>query len=117
MVAASDTWKNAILIANYNRPEDKAGIYAFLRPDHPRLEMKVWEAAAATSATPILFRHFYHGATLKGYVDGVIHSTNPVSTADQERRYLWPDVMHHHPDHLLSIGTGENAATIRNRGR
>ena len=52
MTSTGSTGGRAIAIANYRRKEDGQPNYDFERPHEPELEMRVWEAAAATSAAP-----------------------------------------------------------------
>lgn len=44
--------------------------------------------------------------------DGALFFNNPVKVADRERKFLWPDVAHNHPDIILSIGTAKNGAQL-----
>jgi len=46
--------------------------------------------------------------TSEGYLDGALYHNNPVRIAFHESKLIWPDVHDHHPDILLSIGTGHN---------
>ncbi|KAH6848113.1 hypothetical protein B0I37DRAFT_376721 [Chaetomium sp. MPI-CAGE-AT-0009] len=98
----------AVVLSNYNRPwtANTAGRYHFQRPERIAEELKVWEAARATSAAPQYFRKFYHGPSEKTYLDGAILYNNPVEIADQERKAIWPDG--HYPDIVLSLGTGHS---------
>lgn len=110
------------MIANYSRKNDdyveqRPGEYEFLRPDRPELELKVWEAAAATSAAPSYFKPFAHEATKRTYLDGAIYHNNPVRLANRERRLLWPDVADREPDIFLSIGTSQNKRDLWNQLR
>lgn len=78
----------------------------FIRPKTLDDEIKVWEAARATSAAPPYFKPFTHQKTGCAYIDGAIHHHCPVFVADQERRLLWEDVQDSLPDITLSIGSG-----------
>ncbi|KAF8540174.1 hypothetical protein BDD12DRAFT_980545 [Trichophaea hybrida] len=78
--------------------------YEFLRAEDHTKEMKVWEAARATSAAPRFFKPFYHEESGNIFSDGALTFNNPIEIAEYERKMLWPD--HMHPDILLSIGTG-----------
>jgi hypothetical protein len=40
------------------------------------------------------------------YVDGGMEKNNPVSIADSERRFIWPDKSENSRDIVLSVGTG-----------
>ena len=76
--------------------------------------MKVWEAAAATSAAPSYFKPFYHKVAGRCYLDGALYNNNPVRVAHRERRMLWPDVLSKDPDIFLSIGTGQSEKYAKN---
>jgi len=113
VTATDETGRRAILLANYSRqPGSKDGAvapgYEFARPDRPDLELKIWEAAAATSAAPSYFKPFIHGSTKRTYLDGALYHNNPVRIAEQERKLIWPDVADKHPDILLSVGTSHS---------
>jgi patatin-like phospholipase/acyl hydrolase len=95
-------------LANYRRPGESRANHEFHRPVDPGDEMKVWEAAAATSAAPPYFKAFSHERTYRNYLDGAFYNNNPIKAAHRERKYLWPDVAASHPDVLLSIGTGQD---------
>lgn len=41
------------------------------------------------------------------YLDGDLYHNNPASVANNERKFLWPDVAENSPDILLSLGTGK----------
>lgn len=120
-VTATDAaGKRAIILANYNRKEaskngsrSRRGHYDFPRPGHPNLELKIWEAAAATSAAPSYFKPFHHPATKRTYLDGALYHNNPVRLAHRERKLLWPDVANRHPDILLSLGTSQHEEEIK----
>lgn len=64
--------------------------------------------ARATSAAPTLFKPFVNDRTNEGYLDGALFHNNPAKLANYERKLIWPDSEGHHPDILLSIGTGHN---------
>ena len=104
--------KKAIILANYSRHGQDALNWNFQRPDDPALEMKVWEAAAATSAAAPLFKPFRNESTGLTYYDGAFYNNNPVRVAHRERKLLWPDVASRHPDIFLSIGTGQDQKWI-----
>jgi patatin-like phospholipase/acyl hydrolase len=118
VTATDEAGKVAIILANYSRKDSsrtkrRKGHYDFPRPDNPELELKIWEAAAATSAAPFFFKPFVHGPTKRTYLDGALYNNNPVKLVHRERKLLWPDVADRHPDILLSIGTGQNEDEIR----
>ncbi|OCL00524.1 uncharacterized protein K441DRAFT_444104, partial [Cenococcum geophilum 1.58] len=70
------------LMTNYSRPF----VYWLVRPDTYDQEVKVWEAARATSAAPTFFKPFTHSATGVVYKDGALKCNNPIRIADSERR-------------------------------
>ncbi|KAF2650662.1 hypothetical protein K491DRAFT_697115 [Lophiostoma macrostomum CBS 122681] len=108
VTASCETAEQAVIFTNYNRPDDEQINYRMERPDDPRHEMKLWEAARATSAAPTFFRPFVNSRTKEGYIDGAIFHNNPVRIANYESKLIWPDVEELHPDILLSIGTAHN---------
>ncbi|KAH7392786.1 acyl transferase/acyl hydrolase/lysophospholipase [Pyrenochaeta sp. MPI-SDFR-AT-0127] len=117
VVAADEAGRRAIVLANYSRKDsndtgERTVSYEFLRRANPKLELKVWEAAAATSATPSYFKPFEHEPTRKTYLDGNVYHNNPISILHHESKLLWPDVADRSPDILLSIGTSQNAAVL-----
>ncbi|KAH8665171.1 hypothetical protein BGZ60DRAFT_379045 [Tricladium varicosporioides] len=95
-----------LILTNYNRPEPNKPQYRFERSDHPRKELKIWEAARATSAAPPYFKHFTNPHTNQGYLDGAFYHNNPIWVAFREHQLIWSDVGSLHPDILLSVGTG-----------
>lgn len=118
VTATDEAGRNAIVLANYTREDNKGrkqkkSQYDFPRPDDPKEELKIWEAAAATSAAPGYFKPFYHSPTKRTYLDGALYHNNPVRLLNRERKLLWPDVGDRHPDILLSIGTGQNGDEMR----
>jgi hypothetical protein len=111
--------KRAMVVANYNRVQvsdsdrdRRDPKYSFHRPRKPSQELKIWEAAAATSAAPPYFKAFWHGPSDRYFYDGGFYNNNPVKIVQQERRLLWPDVADRPPDICLSIGTGQNKREI-----
>ncbi|KAK1756460.1 acyl transferase/acyl hydrolase/lysophospholipase [Echria macrotheca] len=113
VIAASVASNKAFVLSNYNRPANTnfpvGASYHFQRPERMSQELKIWEAARATSAAPQYFKEFHHGPSRRSYVDGAILHNNPVRIAELERRILWPEF--HQPDVMLSIGTGCVEAT------
>lgn len=108
LTATSATGQETTLMASYRRPEDLKPSYAFERPHDPEMELKTYEAIAASLASPALFKPFvFHGKT---YLDGGLRNPNPALIADRERRLIWPDVGE--PDMFLSLGTGQNRITV-----
>lgn len=106
VMASSGSGKGAIVLANYSRQEDDDPEYEFEFPH----QLKIWEAASATSAAPTFFKEFAKNG--KTYLDGALHHNNPVRVANNERKLLWPDVANAHPDLLLSIGTAMNKHAV-----
>ena len=111
VISTSESWEQAIVLANYNREVEQNPTYYFERPEDPRNELKIWEVARATSATPTYFKPFINVRTRQGYVDGSIHFTNPVEIAFKEQKLIWPENTQVHPDILLSVGTGHHGET------
>ncbi|RFU29557.1 hypothetical protein B7463_g6774, partial [Scytalidium lignicola] len=96
------------VISNYNRLAIENMTYQFVRPDNPRHELEVWEAARATSAAPRYFRSYHHEMTNQVYEDGALYHNNPIFVADSERKLIWPELAESPPDIMISIGTGYN---------
>ncbi|KAL6861937.1 hypothetical protein J3F83DRAFT_746226 [Trichoderma novae-zelandiae] len=93
------------ILSNYNTEAERSHVrYGFLRPHDPDKELKVWQAARATSAAPPHFKDFAHFDA--SYIDGAMHYNCPVEVADQERRLLWEEVSDWPADLVLSLGTG-----------
>ena len=107
VTTTSGTGQRAIVLANYSRQEENEPNYKFEFPH----DLQIWEAAGATSAAPPFFKPFESQAK-QTYLDGAIYYNNPVKVADNERKFLWPDVADASPDILLSIGTGMNKQKI-----
>lgn len=108
--------QKAVVFANYNRPDqtNQSLPYRFVRPDGPAEEVKVWEAARATSAMSPYFKTFIKPETRNQYVDGSLHHACPVLVAHHETKLIWGDVAQLPPDIMLSVGTGRN---VRENGR
>ncbi|KAF7536915.1 hypothetical protein G7054_g4138 [Neopestalotiopsis clavispora] len=113
VTTASISANNTYLLTNYNHPRasPKQKHYQFQRPEALSSELKVWEAARATTAAPRYFKSFHHAPSRKTYIDGAIFHNNPVRLADSERKILWPD--HSFPDIFLSLGTGYSVGVTR----
>ncbi|KAK8017030.1 FabD/lysophospholipase-like protein [Apiospora rasikravindrae] len=101
------------VLANYNQPRGapKSSHYHFQRPEVNDTELKIWEAARATTAAPRYFKSFHHDLSHKTYIDGAVLHNNPIRIADAERKVLWPEVQI--PDLILSLGTGGSAHLSR----
>ncbi|KAK0670208.1 hypothetical protein QBC41DRAFT_97026 [Cercophora samala] len=99
-----------VILTNYNRPHDnnEGASYAFVRYDTPQNDMKIWEAARATSAAFPYFKTLVKQGTGREFCDGGLFNNCPVKVAFHERRLLWDDARHLQPDILLSLGTGRN---------
>lgn len=113
VTATSADGNEAMIIANYNRPQSPGDSQIFVRPENPSHELELWEAAAATSAAPLYFKPYTHTKTGTSYLDGGLYHNNPVHVANRERKLLWPAIANKHPDMLLSIGTGQNLSEPR----
>lgn len=113
VTATSADGNEAMIIANYNRPQSPGDSQTFVRPENPSHELQLWEAAAATSAAPLYFKPYTHTRTGTSYLDGGLYHNNPVHIANRERKLLWPAIANKHPDMLLSIGTGQNLSESR----
>lgn len=103
-----------VLLGNYIRQDEDSHFYEF----QPALCMEIWKAAAATSAAPKFFKRFVFEPSCQcysraEYLDGALWYNNPVSIANNEKRFLFPDVAPNHPDILLSIGTGMHAQQVQ----
>lgn len=108
VTSTSATGQDTILLASYRRSDDPKPAYSFERPHDPELELKTYEAIAASVASPAHFRPFiFHNKT---YLDGGMRCPNPASVADRERMLIWPDTAQ--PDMFLSLGTGQNRITV-----
>ena len=107
VTTTSGTGQRAVVLANYTRQEENEPNYKFEFPH----DMRVWEAARATSAAPSFFKPF-EGIGKPTYLDGAIYYNNPAKVANTERKLLWPDVADSPPVVLLSIGTGMNKHKI-----
>ncbi|KXX79887.1 Phospholipase A I [Madurella mycetomatis] len=71
-------------------------------------DMRVWEAALATSAAPYYLPPFKKTNTGTMYVDGAVFANCPAANAYAETQALWPN----HAaslDLLVSLGMGRQA--------
>lgn len=110
VTTTSGTGQNPIIITNYGRKDEPQLNYRIEFSLGSHLGLKVWEAAAATSAAPSFFKPFKHPQADRSYLDGALYFNNPSKVANNERKLLWPEVADNHPDIMLSIGTGQNLA-------
>ena len=111
VVSASEADCRPLLISNYNREEPADQGHSLELPDDPKDTLRVWEAAAATSAAPSFFKAFV-SRTGKTYLDGALNHNNPVYIAWREKKLIWPDVLSRHPDIFVSLGTGQHKAEL-----
>ncbi|KAK2606241.1 hypothetical protein QQS21_003289 [Conoideocrella luteorostrata] len=100
--------QHAVVISNYNRPESSTfgTPYRFQRAPDPDIEMKVWEAARATTAAQPFFKPYEKPETKGMYLDGALYHNCPVWVAHHEKRLIWGDDGGRLPDLLVSVGTG-----------
>src|SRR5215469_6661862 len=66
-VTATSSTGMPIVFGDYNRRCTAFIRYQFCRPDKLERELKLWEAARATMATPKLFRAFQHAPSKQIY--------------------------------------------------
>ncbi|OAF58334.2 hypothetical protein VC83_06606 [Pseudogymnoascus destructans] len=122
-ITATTTDKSStVIFSNYNGPQRPVGCGAWNIPSYTSRmliekgymtpsgevgrEMKVWEAARATSAASPYFKPY------KGYHDGGLGGhNNPVNLALWEQDLLW-DRKGKQPDFVLSLGTGSTIESI-----
>ncbi|PVI00816.1 hypothetical protein DM02DRAFT_592134 [Periconia macrospinosa] len=112
-VTSTVSSNSAFVFSNYNRNCDEKLSYQFYRPEGIQSELKIWEAARATSAAPRLFKPFHHEPSKQIYLDGALCHNNPIKVADREWKLLWPNELCDYPDIVLSLGTGYNPHTRR----
>lgn len=104
VTTTSRSGEMGMILANYRRHAESESSYKFEFPHR----LQIWEAAAATSAAPSFFKPFRTRVfPLKTYLDGALYHNNPASVANNERKFLWPDVAENPSDILLSLGTGK----------
>ncbi|KAI0966660.1 hypothetical protein F4678DRAFT_475768 [Xylaria arbuscula] len=99
-----------VVFANYNRPDlpQRKAPYHFSRSDTPTKEIRIWEAARATTATAPLFSPFKKAETDYEYTNGGMQCMCPILVAHYETKSIWRDVADSPPDLVLSIGSGRN---------
>jgi len=116
-VTATSPTGMPIVFADYNRRCTSFIRYQFCRPDKLEQELKVWEAARATMATPKLFRSLRHAPSKQIYVAAELGMRNPITIADKERKFLSSQVESEGcPDLLLSLGTGMDGERLQSSG-
>ncbi|KAI1760166.1 FabD/lysophospholipase-like protein [Hypoxylon sp. FL1150] len=110
VTASTGVERQAVVFANYNRPDlpEKRLPYRFIRSDTPSREMRMWEAARATSATPPFFKSFLKPETNQEYANNDLRHSCPIVVAHYEAKLIWNDVADSPPDLMLSIGSGRN---------
>ncbi|KAI1505709.1 hypothetical protein F5X99DRAFT_215888 [Biscogniauxia marginata] len=119
--------RQAVVFANYNRPDppNKTLPYRFIRSDAPSKEIRIWEAARATSATSPFFKAFLKADDNREYINSDMRYMCPIFVAHNESKLIWNDIADALPDLLLSIGAGQSirdsscgdANNSRNLGR
>ena len=72
---------SSVVLANYNRDCSESLAWQFVRPERPDNELKIWQAARATSAAPGTFKPILHGPTQKEYIDGGLYHNNTINVA------------------------------------
>ncbi|KAI1453420.1 hypothetical protein F4805DRAFT_443421 [Annulohypoxylon moriforme] len=100
----------AVIFSNYNRPDhiSQSLPYEFVRPGESLKEMKIWEAARATTAATPSFKVFQKAETGDQYVKSISRNACPVEVAQEEMKLIWSDVANSPPDIMLSVGAGCN---------
>ncbi|KAI0124847.1 hypothetical protein BJ170DRAFT_478611 [Xylariales sp. AK1849] len=106
--------QHAVVLANYNRPDGSEfePTYRFARSSGPSKELRVWEAARATSAAQPFFKPFQREGSKETYIDGALYHNCPIWVAHHERKLIWGDVAGSLPDIVLSLGTGINNSEL-----
>jgi predicted acylesterase/phospholipase RssA/energy-coupling factor transporter ATP-binding protein EcfA2 len=112
-VSTTTTSGTVTLLANYNLTTKDRTSHQFHRAEKPQGEVKTWEAARATSATPRIFTPYFHKPTGQVFQSGAIYHNNPIDLGMREMRSIWPDTAEEPPDLVLSIGTGYSSAPHR----
>ncbi|KAI1266454.1 hypothetical protein F5Y18DRAFT_416320 [Xylariaceae sp. FL1019] len=114
ITAATAVGRQDVVFANYNRPDlpERKIPYQFTRSDTPANDMRVWEAARATSATVPLFASFKKGETNQEYTSADLRGMCPIVAAHHETASIWKDISNTPPDLMLSIGAGRNIGDL-----
>ncbi|KAI0552170.1 hypothetical protein F4679DRAFT_571841 [Xylaria curta] len=100
-----------VVFANYNRPDAAESLYHFSRSDAPDKEIRIWEAARATTATAPHFSPFKKVETNRKYTNS---GMCPILIAHNEAKSIWKDTTDRPPDLVLSVGAVRN---VRDRSR
>jgi predicted acylesterase/phospholipase RssA len=108
VTSAKDQGKTTCLITSYNHPLGNP-VNDFEREEDSEKDMKVWEAALATSAAPFYLPPFEKKETNTQYVDGAVYANCPAEVAYGEMEKLWPK-NGASLDYLVSLGTGNQKA-------
>jgi hypothetical protein len=106
VTTARDEGETEWIIANYNRPS--GNWTRFEREDDAAKDMKIWEAALATSAAPYYLPPFRKRLGSADYIDGAVYANCPAKLAIEEKHKLWPNDSTA-LDVLLSLGTGRQS--------
>ncbi|KAI1385436.1 FabD/lysophospholipase-like protein [Hypoxylon trugodes] len=110
VTASTGIERQPVVFANYNRPDTPVNRvpYRFIRSDTPSKEIRVWEAARATTATPPFFKPYLKAETSQEYANNDVRLSCPIAIAHYETKSIWSDVADCPPDLMLSIGAGRN---------
>jgi predicted acylesterase/phospholipase RssA len=111
VTSAKDSGQTTCLITNYNHPLGNPA-NNLEREDDPEKDMKIWEAALATSAVPFYLPPFAKKETNTEYIDGAVYANCPAEVAYGEMEKLWPE-KGASLDYLLSLGTGDQKGRDR----
>jgi predicted acylesterase/phospholipase RssA len=108
VTSAKDLGQTTCLITSYNHPLGNPA-NNLEREEDSEKDMKIWEAALATSAAPFYLPPFEKKETNTQYVDGVVYANCPAEVAYGEMEKLWPE-NGASLDVLVSLGTGDQKA-------
>jgi predicted acylesterase/phospholipase RssA len=114
VTSAKDMGQTACLITSYNHPSSSISSTAsstlvLEREEATEKDMKIWEAALATSAAPFWLLPFEKAETRTKYIDGAVYANCPAQVAYSEMEKIWPGDGAS-LDTLVSIGTGMQKA-------
>ena len=104
VTSAKDLGQTTCLIASYNYPLGSPADNLEREEDSGK-DMKIWEAALATSAAPFYLPPFEKKETNTKYVDGAVYANCPAEVAYGEMEKLWSE-NGASLDVLVSLGTG-----------
>ena len=105
VTSAKDLGQTTCLITSYNHPLGNP-TSNLEREEDSEKDIKIWEAALATSAAPFFLPPFEKQETNTQYVDGAVYANCPAQVAYGEVEKLWPD-NGASLDLLVSLGTGD----------